>query len=106
MINKILAILCFVNLLVASELKLCEYGSVVEGCKSKNLTKVEIPKEVTYIADMAFLGCKRLSVASFPESLQCIGYKAFFETGLETLLISGQLTQLGDRAFEGCAKLK
>ena len=65
MLIKILLVCCFFNLVVASELTLCEYGSVVEVCKNKQITKVEIPKEVTYIADFAFSGCKRLSVLSF-----------------------------------------
>ena len=100
MFNKILLVCCFFNLVVAGELTLCEYGSVVEVCKNKQRTKVEIPNDVTYIADFAFSGCNRLSFASFPESLQRIGYKSFFASGLKTLLISGKLTQLGDRAFE------
>ena len=106
MLIKILLVCCFFNLVMAGELTLCEYSSVVEGCKNKQITKVEIPADVTYIADMAFSGCKWLSVASFPESLQRIGYKAFFEIGLEKLLITGNLTKLGDRSFEGCTKLK
>ena len=54
MLIKILLVCCFFNLVVASELKLCEYGSVVESCKNKQIAKVEIPKEVTYIADFAY----------------------------------------------------
>ena len=57
MFIKVLLILCFFNRVMAGELTLCEYGSVVEVCKNKQITKVEIPKEVTYIADFAFSGC-------------------------------------------------
>ena len=106
MLIKILLVCCFFNLVVAGELTLCEYGSVVEVCKNKQITKVEIPKEVTYIADFAFSGCDRLSVASFPESLQRIGYKSFFASGLKTLLISGQIKQIEDRALESCTNLR
>ena len=68
MLIKILLVCCFFNLLVASELKLCEYSSVVEGCKNKQITNVEIPADVTYIADMAFLAVNGFLLRVFPKA--------------------------------------
>ena len=65
MLNKILLICCFFNLVMAGEFTLCEYGSVVVACRNKQIIKVEIPKAVTYIANFAFSGYNRLSVLSF-----------------------------------------
>lgn len=86
MLIKILLVCCFFNLVMANELTLCEYGSVVEVCKNKQITKVKIPNDVIYIADFAFSGCKRLSVASFPESLQRLATNLSLLQGLKLCL--------------------
>ena len=53
----------------------------------ENLKSVNIPETVKLIYPMAFMGCASLSSVELPEVLERIGYRAFYQTGLEEIVI-------------------
>ncbi|MCI9561197.1 MAG: leucine-rich repeat domain-containing protein [Clostridia bacterium] len=70
-----------------------EGGSGVEAIMNgafaacENLKSVNIPETVKLIYPMAFMGCASLSSVELPEVLERIGYRAFYQTGLEEIVI-------------------
>ncbi len=67
-------------------------------------TVVEIPDEITIIADEAFFNHEELQQVKFPSKLHTIGQKAFYHcTGLKKLNLPSSLTTIGKEAFWGTA---
>lgn len=69
-----------------------------------NLTKIEIPKNVTKIGESAFDGCTALNEVIFYEGLQYIDHYAFLNCpNLRTATIPKSVTYIGSHAFNGAA---
>ena len=85
-------------------------SSAFLGCKK--LKSVNVPKSVSKIESNAFNGCSGLSNVVFNENSktgfkQTIGYCAFYGcSGLETLNLTSNVTEMGEKAFSGCSGLE
>lgn len=73
------------------------------GCTG--LRSVTFSDGLELIGEGAFLGCSSLREAAFPESLREIREMAFWETGLESVLIPAGVREIGDSAFWSCEDL-
>lgn len=70
------------------------YGSVSD---------VFVPRSVTKISNMAFIGLNTLSSVVIPDSVMCIGNEAFAACkNLSSIIIPSSVTSIDDSAFEGC----
>ena len=72
------------------------------GCTG--LTSVKIPENVAIIDDYAFERCTNLAQIMLPESLTELGYRAFSETAIESVVIPSAMERL-DEAFADCDQL-
>ena len=71
------------------------------GCK--RLTSITIPESVTSIEDSAFEQCGYLSSVTIPNSVMSIGNRAFCSCErLTSIGIGNSVTSIGDYAFSGC----
>ena len=77
-----------------------------EGCSS--LTNVNIPNSIIEIRNSAFEGCTRLKTIELGNSVRKISYRAFANSGLESITIpkSESGTEIGEEAFSECSYLK
>lgn len=73
------------------------------GCAA--LERVTIPDCVTDIQYYAFRGCSSLTWIRLPDDLQTIGMGAFEGTALDSVIISTDVTTIGDSAFYNCENL-
>ena len=74
-----------------------------------NLDTVEriiLPPSLVKIEDDAFLTCRKLKRIIIPSSVRHIGKRAFKESGLESVVITGSLEYLGAEAFMQCENLE
>jgi hypothetical protein len=78
---------------------------VISGLRQKNISRVQIPDSVTYIAAEAFAGNNNLSDLTIPDSVTYIGTKAFIYNGLTSLTIGNSVTYIGAGAFFGNTRL-
>lgn len=89
-----------------------------ETCKTAEETcidpetqgKITIPDmvydyAVVGIGDYSFEDCEDLTEIVLPATLQWIGERAFYNTGLEKVTINGHLTSLATGAFNFCSSL-
>ena len=76
-----------------------------EGCT--NLTEVTFASSVTTIGSGAFKGCTKLKTIQFPRALETIDYDAFLGcTGLTELTFPDSIASINSSAFSGCTGLK
>ena len=61
----------------------------------KTLENVKFGKSVKRIGEAAFRGCSNLKALDLPESLETAGKCAFYETGLQSLFIPANVTDIG-----------
>ncbi len=73
------------------------------GCK--NLTEVDL-SEVWYIEDSAFENCTNLEKVTFCDEIYYIGSRAFANTDLVEVSVSGDDCEIGEAAFADCKELK
>lgn len=70
-----------------------EEGSEIEAILNgtfaacERLVSINIPQTVKLIYPMAFMGCTELKSVALPDILERIGYRAFYQTGLEQIII-------------------
>ena len=69
------------------------------------LTEINIPSSVTYIGSQAFGGCKKLKEISIPAKVTSYS-GAFYNSGLETVVIEDGVKIIDEKAFEKCASLR
>ena len=79
-------------------------GYACYGCT--NLVDVVLPQNLQYIHDYAFYNTDKLRHIVFPEALQGIDYRAFSESGLDSVKLPLKLNYLENYAFESCYNLK
>lgn len=72
----------------------------------RQLTDVELPQKLTEIPDEMFLHCTSLSVWDLPEDVRRIGERAYSDTALRQIHISGQVTEIDRGAFCECQMLR
>lgn len=75
------------------------------------LTKVVLPKNLTYIPYNMFKGCTALKEFTLPEEISTIGDGAFAGSGLEAIEIPDSVKEIGNEyndngVFVGCQNLK
>lgn len=70
----------------------------------KTLVNVKFGKSVKRIGEAAFRGCTNLKALDLPESLETAGKCAFYETGLQSLFIPANVTDIG--IWVGSSSLK
>ncbi len=69
------------------------------------LASVTLPSSVTSIEAKAFDHCTSLTAIDIPGTVKSIGSSAFYGSGLTSIDINN-VTEIGDMAFEYCAKMK
>ncbi|MBO7293955.1 MAG: leucine-rich repeat protein, partial [Bacteroidaceae bacterium] len=69
------------------------------------LTEVKIPNLVTQLEPYSFAGTTALKHVELGDSLQGIGNYCFSGSGLESISIPASVKNIGDYAFDDCAKL-
>lgn len=71
----------------------------------KQLTSVTLPDSLQTIGDNAFISCAKLKSISIPDSVTSIGDYAFYNSGLESVDISGGIRYMGESVFASCNNL-
>ncbi|MBE6527828.1 MAG: leucine-rich repeat domain-containing protein [Thermoplasmata archaeon] len=64
-----------------------------------------LPDRLHLIGYAAFRGCSSLEQITFPFTLNTIGERCFYESGLKTVELWYDVTMVGDGAFARCANL-
>ena len=61
--------------------------------------------EVTSIKEKTFYDCTTLVSVTIPNTVICIGAKAFEDSGVESITIPNSVTSIGDAVFRNCKNL-
>lgn len=69
------------------------------------LAEINIPSTVTKIGSQAFGGCKALKEITIPAGVQSYS-GAFYNSAIETVILSDGIESIDEKAFEKCASLK
>lgn len=77
--------------------------SAFAGCM--DLSSVTIPYGVDSICDDAFAYCYNLSSIIIPNTVSYIGHRAFYFSGLLSVILGEGVTYIGDSAFSQCFHL-
>lgn len=72
----------------------------------RSLTTVTMGKSVNLIGSHAFENCNALSDITLPESLSSIGECAFYDTAIESVNLSDNITYIARSTFDRCSSLK
>ena len=67
---------------------------------------VELPEELTEIANNAFAGQKQVTNVTIPQSVTTIGKNAFAGTHITKVMIPAATTEIGEGAFAGADRLE
>lgn len=67
----------------------------------KMIKTVILGKNISFIGEAAFLGCKSLCVVQWNSTLRAIGSAAFGDTALEDIHIPNRVAYIGSSAFSG-----
>lgn len=88
------------------EIQYSEDKTVLEECRNKKVTNVEIPESVTEINNFAFEDCTSLTSVTIPKGVTEIGFKTFAGcSSLTSVTIPNSVTRIDTRAFKGCKSL-
>lgn len=71
----------------------------------KYMSSVQLPSSLIFIGKSAFEGCTLLKEIVLPDTLDTIADFAFFETGLETVVIPDSVKYIKTHAFTNCVSL-
>jgi len=71
-----------------------------------SLKSVVLPSSLTEIQSQVFHGCAELTEINFPATITSIGYGSFSGTGFENIEIPCTVTNIYERAFLNCIRLK
>ena len=74
--------------------------------RCRKLKKINLPDTITKIDAYSFYQCQKLKNISLPKNLETLGTHSFYGSGLETVLISGNIKTVGSSSFMMCDKLK
>lgn len=69
------------------------------------LSEINIPSSVTYIGSQAFGGCKKLKEITIPSNVTAYS-GAFYNSGIETVVIENGVKLIDEKAFEKCSSLR
>lgn len=72
---------------------------------SNNASFYAVPDFVTTIGEMAFEGSESLKSLDIPNSVELIGDRAFYDSGIVTISLPNSVTSIGDKAFKFCKGL-
>ena len=64
---------------------------------------LDLPEDLTAIADQAFMGDKNLDTVVLPDTLKTIGSKAFADGSIRSITFPASVTSIADDAFDHCA---
>lgn len=70
-----------------------------------NLKVITLPEGLESVGSYAFSDCPKLDISYWPESLEYIGYRAFRNTNISTLILGKHLKYAGAQSFWGCSAL-
>ena len=73
------------------------------GCTS--LSNVILSNRLTTLENNLFSGCSSLSHIEIPDNISNIGFKAFNNSGLQTIIIPNGVSNIDYSAFEDCKQL-
>ena len=77
-----------------------EEGSA--SCRRSGLASAASPRGVRCIAGLAFKSCESLCCIRLPDGLERIGAECFKYSGLETIVFSPSVREVGAGAFSHC----
>lgn len=70
--------------------------------KCSNLWKVSLPNSIKSIGNSAFNGCTYLSCIDISSNVETIGANAFSSTNISRLVLSDNISSLGEYVFTSC----
>ena len=70
------------------------------------LTDVTLEEGVTTLMKDVFNGCTKLENVSLPNTLETIGWGAFYGSGIKKIEIPNSVTSIEQHSFGGCAQLQ
>ena len=65
-----------------------------------SIKSIKISDGITHIGEAAFYGCSKTTSVVFPETLESIGSRAFYQLGTRELTLPEKVTKLGTAVFE------
>lgn len=71
----------------------------------KVVTELNVPEGVESIGTGAFCGYTKLKKVTFPKGFKSVGDAAFKDTGITEIIMSNDVTHIGELAFSGCKSL-
>ena len=74
-------------------------GLFVDGSETET-TSITLPSGITAIPEYVFSGCKNLTEATLPESVEEIGAYAFYDSGLRSIHLPASLKTIREYAFD------
>lgn len=72
---------------------------------NQSITAIYLPDSVQEVGYRAFYNCSNLKKISIPDSVKEIGEYAFYKSGLESIELPHGITTIGSSAFYGCKNL-
>lgn len=78
--------------------------SIFYGCSA--LTSIALPEQLTAIPAQAFYNCSSLKSLTMGDLVTSVGSNALYNTKLETVRLSGGLSEIPDQMFNGVSTLK
>ena len=74
------------------------------GCTK--LQEINLPDSIEFIEDGAFRFCESLKQVHLPSNLKILSPELFYGSGIESIDIPSNITEIGYWAFWGCKQLK